>query len=113
MPCGMPEAAKTLWSQPPRLSEEGALLLTTGREATNGAVMSVPKVAPLPALIFILFKTLAMMYVKFHNYSPTWLTGVFHPVLGQKTRLPEPLSVRRPTRRMPVPQLCTSQVMQV
>ncbi len=65
----MLEVATTLWSQPPRLSEVGALILITGREATNGAVTPAPKVAPLPALIFILFKTLAMACVNVRYHS--------------------------------------------
>ncbi len=88
MPCGMLEASMTLRSRPPRLSEVGVLLLTTGREATNGAVTPAPKVAPLPGLIFIPFKILAMACVNFTITTPTRLTGVFHPVLGRKTSLP-------------------------
>ncbi len=61
----MLEAITTLQSWPPRLSKVGALLLKTGREETNGAVMPTPKVAPLPALIFIPFKTLALACVNF------------------------------------------------
>jgi hypothetical protein len=50
MPSGMLEAATTPQLQPPQLSVEGALLPTTGREATKGAATPAPKVAPLPAL---------------------------------------------------------------
>jgi hypothetical protein len=60
----------TLWSWPLRLSEVGALLLTMGREATNGVVMPAPKVVPLPALIFIPFRTLARARVNFIITTP-------------------------------------------
>jgi hypothetical protein len=83
----MLEAAMILWSRPLRLSEVGALPLTMGREATNGVVMPAPKVVPLPALIFILFRTLARACVNFIITTPSRVTGVFHPVLGQKTSL--------------------------
>jgi hypothetical protein len=52
-----------------------------GREAINGAVMPAPKVAPLPALIFIPFKTLTMACVNFIITTPTRLTDVFHPFI--------------------------------
>ncbi len=42
----------------------------------------------LPALIFTLFRTLAMACVNFTSTMPIRLTGVFHPVHGQKTYLP-------------------------
>jgi hypothetical protein len=84
----MLEAATTQQLQPPRHSAVGALLLTTGREATNGAVTPTPKVTPLPALTFIPFKTLAMACVNFIIITPTRLTGVLRPVLGWKTNLP-------------------------
>jgi hypothetical protein len=66
----------------------GALLLTTGNKATNGVATSAPKVAPLPALLFTPFKTLAMASVNITITLPTRLTGVFLPVLGRKTNLP-------------------------
>jgi hypothetical protein len=46
------------------------------------------KSPPLPVLIFTLFRTLAMACVNFTITTPIRLTGVFHPVLGQKTILP-------------------------
>jgi hypothetical protein len=58
------------------------------REVTKGAVTPVPKVAPLPAQIFIHFKTLAMACVNFTITTPIGLTGAFHPVLGRKTNTP-------------------------
>jgi hypothetical protein len=72
----MLEVATTPQSQPPRLSAVGALLLTA----------TALKVAPLPALIFIRSKTLAMASVNFTTTTPTRLTGVLHPVLGRKTK---------------------------
>jgi hypothetical protein len=66
----------------------GALLPTAGREATNGAVTSTLKVAPPPAQIFIHFRTQAMACANFTITTPIGLTGVLHPVLGQKTSLP-------------------------
>jgi hypothetical protein len=81
-------AATTLQSQPPRHSETKALLPATGREATKGVVTPTPKVVPLPAQIFIHFKTLAMACVNFTITMPIGLTGVFRPVLGRKTNSP-------------------------
>ncbi len=64
--------------------------ITTGSEATKRAVTPALKVTPLPALIFISFKTVAMASVNFTTIEPTRLTGVLHLVLGQKTRgIPE------------------------
>ncbi len=40
---------------------------------------------PLPTLIFILSKTLAMASVNFTTITPTRLRGVLRPGLGQKT----------------------------
>jgi hypothetical protein len=88
MPYGMLEVATFLRSWPPRLSDIGALLPTTGGEATNGAVTTAPKVAPPPAQIFIRFRTLAMACANFTITTPIGLTGVLHPVLGRKTSLP-------------------------
>jgi hypothetical protein len=68
-----------------------------GREATNGSVMTAPKVAPLPALIFIPSKTLAMACVNFIITTPTRLTGVLHLVLGRKLAPAEPPSIRQHT----------------
>jgi hypothetical protein len=51
-------AATTLQSQSPQHSEVGALLLAMGSEATKGAVMPAPKVAPLPTQIFMPLKFL-------------------------------------------------------
>jgi hypothetical protein len=59
-----------------------------GREATKGAVTLTPKVTPLPAQIFIPFKTLAMVCVNFPIITPIRLTGAFCPVLGRKTSMP-------------------------
>jgi hypothetical protein len=80
----MLEASTTPQLQPPQLSTVGALLLTTGSEETKRAAMLALKVAPLPALISISFKTLAMASVIFTTTTPTRLTGVLRPVLGQK-----------------------------
>ncbi len=81
----MLEAATTLQSQPPRLNVVGALLPRAGSEATKGAVTPALKVTPLPALIFIPFKTLAMASVNFTNTTPIRLTGALRPVLSRKT----------------------------
>ncbi len=43
------------------------------------------KSRPLPAPIFILFKTLAIASVNFTTTTPIRLTGALHPVLGRKT----------------------------
>ncbi len=59
-----------------------------GREVTNGAAMPAPKVAPLPAQIFIHFKTLAMACANFTITTLIGLTGAFCPVPGQKTNSP-------------------------
>jgi hypothetical protein len=75
----------TLQSQPPRHRETGTPLPAAGREATKGTVTPVPKVAPLPAQIFIHFKTLAMACVNFTITTPIGLTDAFRPVLGRKT----------------------------
>ncbi len=61
------------------------MLLTMGSKATKRAAMPALKVAPLPALIFIRFKTLAMASVNFTTIRPTKPKAVLHPVLGQKT----------------------------
>jgi hypothetical protein len=84
----MLEVAMTKQSQPLQHRAVGALLLTMGREATNGAVTPAPKVAPLPTLTFIPFKILAMACVSFKIITPIRLTSVLHPVLGPKTSLP-------------------------
>ncbi len=78
----------TLRLRLPQFSEVGALLPTAGGEAINGAVMPTPKVAPPPARISIPFRTLAMACANFKITTPTRLTGMLHPVLGQKTSLP-------------------------
>jgi hypothetical protein len=59
-----------------------------GREETKGAVTPVPKVAPLPAQIFIHLKTLPVACVNFTITTPIGLTGAFRPVLGRKTNMP-------------------------
>ncbi len=46
------------------------------------------KVAPLPAQIFIPFKTLEMACVNFTIIMAIRLTGAFRPVLGRKTSTP-------------------------
>jgi hypothetical protein len=84
----MLEAATTQWSQPPRHSAVGALLLTAGSEATKRVAMPALKVASLPALTSICSKTLAMASVNFTTTTPTRLTGTLHPVLGRETNLP-------------------------
>jgi hypothetical protein len=53
---------------------------------TKGAATPVSKVACLPALTFIRFTTLAMACVSFTTTMLTRLSGVFHPVLGRKTK---------------------------
>jgi hypothetical protein len=58
---------------------------STGSEATKGATTSAPKVAPLPAPIFIRFKTLAMTSVNFTTTTPIRLTAALLPVLIRKT----------------------------
>jgi hypothetical protein len=50
-----------------------------------------PKSRPLPAQIFILFKTLAMAYANFTTTTPIGLTGAFRPFLGRKTDSPPDL----------------------
>ncbi len=87
-PYGMLRVATTLRSQLPRHSEAGAPLPPAGREATKEAVMPAPKVAPLPAQIFILFRALAMACINFTTATPIGLTGGFRPVLGRKTISP-------------------------
>ncbi len=59
-----------------------------GKRGDNGVATPAPKVAPLPPLTFTLFKTLAIAFVNFTVIMPTRLTGVFHTVLGRKTKLP-------------------------
>jgi hypothetical protein len=61
---------------------------TNGKRGDKRAATPVPKVAPLPAQIFIHFKTLAMACVKFTITTPIGLTGAFRPVLGRKTNTP-------------------------
>jgi hypothetical protein len=58
----MLEVATIPWSRPARLSEVGALLPTTGGEATKGRYCQLQK---SPAPIFTHFKTLAMASVNF------------------------------------------------
>ncbi len=89
----------------PRHSETGAPLPAAGREATKGAVMPVPKVAPLPAQISIHFKTLAMACENFTTTTPIGLTGAFRLILGRKFAA-GPLSVRQLFPHMPLPRLC-------
>jgi hypothetical protein len=81
-------AATTLQLQPPQHNETGAPLPAAGREATKWVVMPAPKVVPLPAHIFIHFKTLAMACVNFTITTPIELTGAYSPVLGLKTNMP-------------------------
>jgi hypothetical protein len=49
------------------------------------AAIPALKVAPLPTLISIRFKTLAKASVNFTTTTPTRLAGVLHPLLGRKT----------------------------
>ncbi len=58
------------------------------KRSGNACPPAAPKVTPLPAQIFIPFKTLAMTCVNFTIITPIGLTGVFHPVLGRKTSMP-------------------------
>jgi hypothetical protein len=55
----------------------------SGKRGDKRRGMSVPKVAPLPAQISTLFKTLAMACANFITTTPIGLTGAFRPVLGQ------------------------------
>jgi hypothetical protein len=55
---------------------------------TKEAVTPAPKVAPLPAQIFILFRTLAIACLNFTTTMTIGLTGAFCPVLGLKTNSP-------------------------
>ncbi len=88
MPCGTLEEATTPRSQPPRTREVGAQLQQTGRRVTKGAATPVPKVTLLPAQTSILFTTLAMACVSFTTTTgmPKRPSGVFHHVLGRKTK---------------------------
>jgi hypothetical protein len=81
-------AATILRSQPPRHSKAGAPLPAAGREATKGAVTPSPEVAPLPAQISTLFRTLAMACANFTITMPIRLTGAFRPVFGGKSNSP-------------------------
>jgi hypothetical protein len=49
--------------------------------------MPVPKVARLPALLSMLFRTLPMACASFTIITPTEHTGVLHPVLSWKTKM--------------------------
>jgi hypothetical protein len=55
------------------------------KRGDKGAATPAPKVAPLPALIFICFKTLAMASVNFTTTTPIRLTGALCSVLIWKT----------------------------
>jgi hypothetical protein len=81
----------TLWSRPPRLTEVGALLPLAGRRAIKGTAMPVQKVAHLPALLSTLFRTLPMACASFTTITPIEHTGVLHPVLSRKTKVPPKL----------------------
>jgi hypothetical protein len=61
---------------------------TNGKRGDKRCGNTHPKVAPLPAQIFIHFKTLAMACVNFTITTPIGLTGAFGPVLGGKTNTP-------------------------
>ncbi len=93
----MVKAADALWdargNQDPRVAAASTQRSrspapSSGREATKGVVTPAPKVVPLPAQIFILFKILVMACENFTTTTPIGLTGAFRPVLGQKTNLP-------------------------
>jgi hypothetical protein len=55
------------------------------KKCDKRVVTPAPKVALLPTLTFIPFKTLARACVNFIIITSTSLTGVLHPVLGWKT----------------------------
>jgi hypothetical protein len=56
-----------------------------GKRGDKKSCNARSKSHPLPTLTFIRFKTLAIASVNFTITMPTRLTGVLHPVLGQKT----------------------------
>ncbi len=61
---------------------------SSGKRGDKRGGNAPPKSRPLPAQIFILFRTLAMACVNFTTTTPIGLTGEFRPVLGQKTNSP-------------------------
>jgi hypothetical protein len=61
---------------------------SSGKRSDKRGSTARPKSCPLPAQIFILFRTLAMACVNFTTTMPIGLTGAFHPVLGWKTNSP-------------------------
>ncbi len=86
-PYGMLRMATTLQSQPPRHSEAGAPP-SSRKRGDKRSGNARPKSRPLPAQIFIHFKTLAMACANFTITMPIGLTGAFRPVPGQKTNSP-------------------------
>jgi hypothetical protein len=80
----MLEAATTLWS----LTEVEALLPLAGRRATKGMATPVPKVTHLPALLSTPYRTLPMACASFTIITPIEHSGVLHPVLSWKTKVP-------------------------
>jgi hypothetical protein len=79
---------------------------------TKGTATPVPKVVPLPALIFFLLKTRAMACVSFTTFTATRHTGAFFPAPGRKTKVLPILLVRRQIQHMQLPQPFFSQQMQ-
>jgi hypothetical protein len=86
--CWTFEEATTPRSGLPQHREFGVQLQQSGRRATKGTATPAPKVTLLPALTSIRFTNLAMASVNFTITMLTRLTGVFHPVLGKKTKKP-------------------------
>ncbi len=62
---------------------------TSGKRGDKRGGNTRPKSCPLPAQIFIHFKTLAMACVNFTIITPIRLTGACCPALGRKTSLPQ------------------------
>ncbi len=60
---------------------------SSGKQSNKRKSIACFKSRPLPALIFLLFKTLAMACVNFTITMLTRLKGVFHTVLGRKSEL--------------------------
>jgi hypothetical protein len=61
---------------------------SSGKRGDKRGSNARPKSHPLPAQIFILFKSLAMTCANFTTTTPIGLTGAFRPVLGWKTNSP-------------------------
>jgi hypothetical protein len=56
-----------------------------GKQGDKKSGNANSKIHPLPTLISINFKTLAMAFLNFTTTTPTRLPGVLRPVLGRKT----------------------------